>query len=231
MKQVNFGQGAAVEDYPEKLGELALSSGLVHIGCHKKDRKIILLSQEIRDDQHKEPLQNSQKIVSNTKPSEARESSQAAISQDLDKGAVAIADSITKKPKKVIETTKRLVAKKEKSGNLKQVMPFLDQGKEKREIKHLQTIKKQLTATDAQQASVIQKKLSNKDIIAEKKKAKEMELSKKIERSLKKLKKDTVQPTSDDFFDLLFTKIRKKSEEEQGSEQDGQWQEGEEEQK
>lgn len=230
MKQLQPGQSAPQEEYPEKLGELVLPTGLIHVGCDRKNNQVVLVTEENREDQKKEPLHNNQKMVIKNKPGEKDENSQVLLSQNWKNGAVAIIDNLEKKPKKIIQNTKKIVAKEEESGNLKQVLPFLDQDREKKE---LQQLKKQLDLTNEQQKAAkadkktakvkegVNRSIAKKNIIADKKKSAEMELSNKIEHSLKNIKSASVQaPVKEDYFELLFAKRRKKPEEEKEKNKD-----------
>jgi len=224
---------------PESLGQLILPTGLIHLGCDKKEEQLILVTEESREDKRAEPLHNYQKKVYRNKPIEKSENSQIGISQNWQDGSVAIIDNLNKKPNKVLQTTKKLIDKEEESGNLKKVMPFLNQKKEIEEKKELATARVRLNLTSSPKTeegevsrvkAEVEKRIDKKNLIIDKKKSKEIELSKKINYSLNKIRDFPEKLTREDYFNLLINKRRKKMEEEHGLEEESQLLENEEEQ-
>ncbi|GEM_PF-7070192 len=208
------------EDFPKKMSELVLPKGIVHVGCELDKKKLVLVTEEKRDDQKKEPLRSEQKSVYKNRPQKRDEGSQDQIAQDWKKGSVAIVDNLNKKSSRILGAVKKQVESEENSGNLAEVFPFLAQKKEETEKQQLLREKSQFNplfgkeggSNKASRKAELEKKIAKKNELAEKKKFKEGELSKKLTKDLEKVKKAPQKLSQDDFFGLLWKKRRREAE-------------------
>ena len=221
MKQYETGEPTTdKEEHVEKVGELTMPTGLVHVGCDQQEQELILVTEEKREDNREEPLHNSQKQVNKNKPEYKSEHSLTIQSQNWENGAVAIVDALHKSASRVINTTKKML-KREETGNLRQVLPFLDQDKETQEKQHWTIVNEQLKQIgknqleqDVQAArSGITNIIDNKNRIIDKKKSKQQEFSKKVDRGLNEARSKPIQLVKDDFLGLIVSIRRKKKQE------------------
>jgi len=243
------------EEYPLKLGELTLPTGVTHLGSgsinkrsksrdsssqntekdNKRKLRTVLVTEERREDHQKKPIRNEEKKVYRSNSQTKRSGSQVQYAHDWQNGAVAITDDLDKSTGKLLRTTKKQITKSPKSGNIKKVLPCLDQEKETKEKEQLQLTRSKLNLSDQasrhsrhyQEKTKIDRTIDRKNRIVAKKKNKESELSKKIDTGLKHIKAAKSKLSDDDFFGLLWQKRRKKTEEEQEAEEQEQniWQE------
>lgn len=225
------------EEYPQKIGELATKTGIAHVGILKKEKQVVLVTEEKRDDQKKEPLHNQQKGVYRDSARKKSEGSQLQLSQDWEKGAVAIIDNADKKAGKILGATRKSMEKAADSGNLKNVFPCLDQKKEEREKDLLQQQCGGLNRVGSTgddkgrdgDKKKFNQKISKKNTISTQKKTQERELGRKLGETLQMVKELPQQLRNEDFYDLIWQKRRKRRGDEISTEAGGQVNEQEEE--
>ncbi len=217
------------KELPEKILELVFPAGIVHLGYDKREKQVVLVTEESSVDKRKVPLYNSQKVVYKNRPHMKRDGSQFYIAQDWTRGSVAIIDSIDKKMGRILSTFKKMVEReregKREIGNIKYVLPFLDQNKEVVEIRRLQEIKAQLKISlnrgtedrgiTSRKKAEVDKLISKKNTIAEKKKSREEEFIKKLRIGFKIDKSSSQKTGSNERLLILQQKRRRRRKEEE----------------
>jgi hypothetical protein len=210
----------------EILQKLVMATGQVQVNYQQEDDQMVLVTTERREDNKKEPLRNEQKQVIREQAGNKLVQSMTAYAHNWQDGAVEITNPAHKGGKKAVDVIKHMAKNEELVGNLREVLPFLEHKKiecERDAWKELRNPIKELkkhqksedNANGNQLQNIVEQNITNKNITIEQMKAKERELSKKLEQGIRTMRTEKLEPTRDDFFDLLLNARKRRKEEEE----------------
>ncbi len=200
--------------YFHKLLEIEMEQGNFQLGYLPQKKKLTVVTA-----QDGSPHSYQRQVFSN-RPQQKKLASKKFRSQNWQDGAVAVETQFSPRTSGILQSIKKFIDQKEEKGALDTVIPFQSFNREVIEKEHLKLIRSRLNTywpreptSEKNAKTLIEKHISTKERIIQKKKNKSLELNKKVEKAVEIVKEDKIKYSTGDFFDYLWKKRRQMSEE------------------